>query len=140
MIKTLLLFFLTLTLVISTRPSGQYCASQSVLTHTFLVTTSFTDNSVDFRVDRDMHWTWCNDNHYTLNADHTLSVGQPIKECFQNLVDQKLNGNVPRFSYDVAKDEVVVDVDIIAALGLATKVVLSKGGCEESNPALKEDL
>ncbi len=50
--------------------SGMYCSTHTVMGHTAEVRAKLSATDMSFRIDRDMHWSWCSGNKYTVTGSN----------------------------------------------------------------------
>eukprot|EP01129_Flabellula_baltica_P016290 TRINITY_DN8607_c0_g1_i1.p1 TRINITY_DN8607_c0_g1~~TRINITY_DN8607_c0_g1_i1.p1 ORF type:complete len:158 (+),score=31.17 TRINITY_DN8607_c0_g1_i1:106-579(+) len=138
----LTLLLITLTFAdetLSTKPKGTYCSYHSLLTYTTKVTLYLKEDTFNFRLDKDIHYAWCDANGFSYDEENNaIIVNEPYKPCMQRLLDEKLSGKMPLVGYDVENDAVTIEIDVIPLLGYSTTVTLTKEGC--TLPSLRQPV
>ncbi len=62
-----------------------------------------------FRIDGAMHWASCHRNRFSVDADGKLQITP--SECMQRLAKEKTNGEIPKFTYNSATNQLTAEVE-----------------------------
>lgn len=97
-----------------------------------------------FRVDGDMHWSWCTATHNI--EDGVLTISDKTGDCWQRLLDEKTGGTAPSMTYNSNTDKITIRIkDLIPRLlalysGDTVEVVLDRETCLTHGPRVHREL